>query len=1290
MVRNALTKSLGRIGVVAALCVACVSPSLAQPGCPSAGVQPVSLSNVGAAGPVGSASNVHLTSQVLAVWTPDNLVSRIRMSGRFEAVIPATYANETRIRFRIGERIFDVTPFTQTTFAGPIDMVDKSFSISPPLPVSALTDIELYETVDDGPGLDGRWTSLCFTYDIQPSVNPDISGTVSSISPAAAPYVNGDQIRITASAVVGSYPTSTGMVLSVDLASIGGSASQPLFDDGTNGDLVGGDGVFSYLTVMGGTTPLSRVITLRVSDAQGRVDTQPLTLAIALGGSSGPPTQFQSLGAPLCAGIADTGVYTIGQVRWYEVVLPAVTTGAQSSTWVDVFTTALSPESYQSTALALFDSAGRRVAFDNTDGPGSYSEMSFGQTTPLHSGGPLGGVGANGRDGALAAGTYWLAVGAAGMTSSTTNWRVVGSSSSGGSIRVQVNAFGNTCQTPIDLSATLTPTSVRVGEWAHVSASLLVGRNPTSTFTAPTSGVFLDATTIGLGVVPLFDDGIHGDGNAGDGVWGADFVIDEVPARTYPLNVSVRDDQGRTASRSVTLTHLKCGQWTPWGASPGVTGIVDCLTEWDPDGPGPQARLLVAGGIFSAPGGASDDFTNLGGWDGSHWIRIGDAINQRVKASAVAADGTLVVGGSFTASGSVQLSRIARRVETAWVPLGAGLNGDVNAILPLPNGHLIVGGSFTLAGSTTVANVARWDGSTWTALGSGLNAAVSVLKIASNGDIIAGGEFTSSGSEPMLRIARWNGAAWSAMGAGFDGPVRALDIVSNGDIFACGEFSNSGTLRVNGIAKWNGAAWLVLGAGLDGSGWSLARDQNGDLIASGYFDLAGGLPADNVARWDGTSWTTLGTGLDIGAWALLRSSEGRLYAGGNFLRAGSLPVKGLSYWDGAAWNTVGDGFNGQVRAWLTLPNGDVIIGGNFSSFDGQSISGVARWDGSAWTQVGSGLEPGVTSLARMPNGDIIAAGGFTRAGDGTPVQRVARWDGVAWRTMGLGISNNVNALAVTPNGLLYAGGNFDGAGDATARNIAVWNGVFWAPVGQGLNDDVWALAVMPNGDLVAGGWFNNTPTPSTNLGNVARWDGTSWSPIGSVAGDVYSLKPLGDGSLLVGGNFSTGSGIPSRAIARWTGTSWTGFGLGVGSPVYAIEQMSDGDIVVAGSFVDSGTESVLRIARWNGTKWTPVGAGLDAPARFLKALPDGGLFVSGDFRSAGGKVSPFFARWDDVAAPAIDEGPEDVSVSIGESCQFVVTVPLGQQVAYAWRRNGQPLTNGVTPWGSSVRRKGWG
>ena len=41
-------------------------------------------------------------------------------------------------------------------------------------------------------------------------------------------------------------PPSTGLAVTGDLSSIGGSAAQRFFDDGTNGDVTAGDNIFSY------------------------------------------------------------------------------------------------------------------------------------------------------------------------------------------------------------------------------------------------------------------------------------------------------------------------------------------------------------------------------------------------------------------------------------------------------------------------------------------------------------------------------------------------------------------------------------------------------------------------------------------------------------------------------------------------------------------------------------------------------------------------------------------------------------------------------------------------------------------------------------------------------------------------------------------------------------------------------------------------------------------------------------------------------------------------------------
>src|SRR5262249_5171015 len=48
----------------------------------------------------------------------------------------------------------------------------------------------------------------------------------------------------------GPNPPSPGLTVTADLSAIGGLASQPFFDDGTNGDATGGDKIFSFRTIV--------------------------------------------------------------------------------------------------------------------------------------------------------------------------------------------------------------------------------------------------------------------------------------------------------------------------------------------------------------------------------------------------------------------------------------------------------------------------------------------------------------------------------------------------------------------------------------------------------------------------------------------------------------------------------------------------------------------------------------------------------------------------------------------------------------------------------------------------------------------------------------------------------------------------------------------------------------------------------------------------------------------------------------------------------------------------------
>ncbi|HYE61795.1 MAG TPA: lamin tail domain-containing protein [Phycisphaerales bacterium] len=87
---------------------------------------------------------------------------------------------------------------------------------------------------------------------------------------SAEPVCTGGSTLVTFVVNPAQGPTSTGITATADLSSIGGSASQQLFDDGTNGDVTAGDNTFSYLATGVGTTPGAFAIAATAQDAQAR------------------------------------------------------------------------------------------------------------------------------------------------------------------------------------------------------------------------------------------------------------------------------------------------------------------------------------------------------------------------------------------------------------------------------------------------------------------------------------------------------------------------------------------------------------------------------------------------------------------------------------------------------------------------------------------------------------------------------------------------------------------------------------------------------------------------------------------------------------------------------------------------------------------------------------------------------------------------------------------------------------------------------------------------------------
>jgi MYXO-CTERM domain-containing protein len=116
----------------------------------------------------------------------------------------------------------------------------------------------------------------------------DLSITFGSSSPSAtgmtspASAERSAAVTLTAAVTRGTGPTSTGLAVACDLTSIGGSATQALFDDGTNGDGLAGDNVWTLATTVGAASAVgAKTFACTVSDAESRSSTFAINFTVA-------------------------------------------------------------------------------------------------------------------------------------------------------------------------------------------------------------------------------------------------------------------------------------------------------------------------------------------------------------------------------------------------------------------------------------------------------------------------------------------------------------------------------------------------------------------------------------------------------------------------------------------------------------------------------------------------------------------------------------------------------------------------------------------------------------------------------------------------------------------------------------------------------------------------------------------------------------------------------------------------------------------------------------------------
>ena len=234
-----------------------------------------------------------------------------------------------------------------------------------------------------------------------------------------------------------------------------------------------------------------------------------------------------------------------------------------------------------------------------------------------------------------------------------------------------------------------------------------------------------------------------------------------------------------------------------------------------------------------------------------------------------------------------------------------------------------------------------------------------------------------------------------------------------------------------------------------------------------------------------------------------------------------------------------------------------------------------------------------------------------------------------------GFDNGVNAIERQTDGKILIGGYFTRYNGDIVNKIIRLNTDGSRDIsfntGNGFVDPgvVYAIKQQTDGKILIGGDFTQFNDGTENRIIRLNADGSKDTSFNTGTGFNAIVRTIAlqtDGKIIVGGDFTTFSGVTENRIIRLNsdGTKDTYFitGTGLNQTVYSIELQVDGKILVGGSFNSYNRDAENRIIRLNndGTKETSFnsGTGFNSAVLSLKQQPDGKILVGGYFTSYNG------------------------------------------------------------------------
>lgn len=607
--------------------------------------------------------------------------------------------------------------------------------------------------------------------------------------------------------------------------------------------------------------------------------------------------------------------------------------------------------------------------------------------------------------------------------------------------------------------------------------------------------------------------------------------------------------------------------------------------------------LILASGIVSPPANAVG---TPGQGDASFNANFAYPLTYggETKAAVATSDGSVIVGGSFTRK-LAKLNSNGTSTGSAEVfnsnvgeSLGTDVYQPVEAIAVLSSGAVVVGGSFpgfikmyNSDGTTNSEPASLFN----TNVANLLDGMVYGLLLRPNDSILIGGDFTdkikminsdgTTNSEPAsvfnLNVTSQDPrvlGAVSESNSDYD-YVRPMVAKADGSIIVGGNFT--GNLRMfngNGTATEGAAIFNTnVGLGVSGAVRAIAIDETNNAITFG-----GEIGRNRVKRLnlDGTDSgaTTLGfnRAMILRQWSntplsMFSNIDGSVLIGGAGDRVQAFNLDGsLDGVAGALNSNLPD--TGSTWSINSYPGGGFLLAGGIRAGVGRinadgSISGLAG----VFNQNSDPLpNERVQAVTAFQDGYLLG-GEFTGSllminEDGSSNGAASNFNSNFARTPSLGDPWNgkVNAIYVLDSGKILIGGEFSGFlrminSDGTATAAAA---TFNAAVSGNVPGSIKSIVELPNGSIVVGGYFSSNNRSGGYL-KMFNPDGSSLTGLAKVFNDNVSLSlsnevwdinaivSLEDGFLIAGGATLSASEVSSAYLRAFNfdGTIDTGAAL---------------------------------------------------------------------------------------------------------------------------------------------------